>query len=284
MEIIQRIPRMTAVSTKLISSDVQIGLVPTMGGIHPGYLSLIEAARQMTDLVVVSIFANRMQFTSDEEYRSYPRDFTRDTDLLTQKSIDYVFAPSEEEMFPRDFSTYVHVEKFAEQLTGVRLPETFRGMTTTNLKLIHIIRPAFLFLGVKDAVQGAMLRKMIKDLNLGTEVIMAPVSRHTSGLAYGTSNYLLSEAEKAAAPVLYRSLMAAEGAVAGGEKQAKKVIAEISRVIESEPLASLEYAFVADPVSLERVTKIQGPALIGVGARVGAISLNDSLLTQATSE
>jgi pantoate--beta-alanine ligase len=284
MEIIQRVSRMTAVSTKLISSDVQIGLVTTMGVIHPGHVSLIEAARQMTDLVVVSVFVNRLQFLSNEEYQMYPRDITRDADLLSQKNVDYVFAPSEEEMFPRDFSTYVQVEKFGEKLPGIQFPDYFRGMATTNLKLIHIIRPSFLFLGLKDAVQGAILRKMIRDLNLGTEVVIAPVARHASGLAYGTRNFFLSEAEKAAAPVLFRSLKAAEDAIAQGERQARKLIAEVARVIESEPMARPEYAFVADPVSLEPAHKIQGTVLIGVGARIGATTLNDSLLIQVPGE
>jgi pantoate--beta-alanine ligase len=284
MEIIQRITRMTALSTKLSASDVQIGLVTTMGVIHAGHLSLIEAARKMTDLVVVSIFVNPLQFASEEEYRAYPRDFTKDNDLLSQKNIDYVFAPPEEEMFPADFSTYVQVEKFGENLAGVHLPVIFRGMTTANLKLINIIRPAFLFLGLKDALQGAILRKMVKDLNLGTEVVMVPVARYPSGLAHGTRNYFLSDAEKMAAPVLYRSLKAAEEAIAGGERQAKKLAGEISRVVESEPLARLEYVFKADPTSMERVRKIQDSVLIGVGARIGANLLSDSLLIQVNDQ
>ncbi|MBZ5495526.1 MAG: pantoate--beta-alanine ligase [Acidobacteriia bacterium] len=280
MEIINRVSRMSAISAKLISSDVQIGLVTTMGVIHPGHLSLIEAAREMTDLVVVSIFVSRLQFLSNEEYLEYPRDITKDVDLLSQQNVDYVFSPAEEEMFPRDFSTYVQVEKFGEKLPGIQQPAYFRGMTTTILKMIHIVRPSFLFLGLKDALQGAILRKMVKDLNLGTEVVITPVARHPSGLAYGTRNYFLTEAEKAAAPVIYRSLRAAEEAIARGERQAKKLINEIMRVIGSEPMARLEYAFVADPVSLEPMSKLQGTVLIGVGARIGATSLNDSLLAE----
>jgi pantoate--beta-alanine ligase len=280
MEIIHRLARMSSISAKLISNEVQIGLVTTMGDIHPGHLSLIEAARSMTDLVVVSIFVNRLQFLSHEEYLKYPRDITKDVDLLSQKNVDYVFSPAEEEMFPADFSTFAQVENFGEKLPGIQQPAYFRGMTTTILKMIHIIRPSFLFLGLKDALQGAILRKMIRDLNLGTEVVVTPVARHSSGLAFGTRNFFLSEEEKAAAPVIYRSLRAAEEAIARGERQAKKLIQEITRVMASEPTASLEYAIVADPESLIPVRRLRGTVLIGIGARIGNTSLNDSLLAK----
>ena len=284
MEIINRISRMSAVSAKVLSSDVQLGLVTTMGVIHPGHISLIETARKMTDLVVVSIFVNRLQFRSDEEYTVYPRDITKDVDLLRQQEVDYVFTPAEEEMFPPGFSTYVQVENFAEKLLNVQVPAFVRGMTTTILKLIHIVRPSFLFLGLKDALQGSILRKMIRDLNLGTEVVVTPVARHPSGLAYGTHNYFLSEPELTAASVIYKSLTAAEKAIAGGEKQARKIIQEIVRVLGTEPRAKAEYSFVADPESLEPVSKLHGKVLIGVGARLGSTMLNDSLLVEIPTE
>ena len=284
MEIVNRLSRMSAISAKLISTEVQIGLVPTMGVIHPGHLSLIEAAREMTDLVVVSIFAHRMLFLNEQEYLKYPRDFTKDVDLLSQQNVDYVFSPAEEEMFPGNYSTYIQVEKFVEKLTGSPQPAFWRGMTTTVLKMIHIVRPSFLFLGLKDALQGAILRKMIKDLSLGTEVVVTPVARHTSGLAYGTRNIFLTDAERAAASVLYRSLKSAEEAIAGGARQAKKIIREIKRVVESEPMAEFEYAFVADPEGLDPVGKIGGKVLIGLGARIGSTSLSDSLLAESPAE
>jgi len=284
MEIIHRISRMSAISAKLASSDVQIGLVTTMGVIHPGHLCLIEAAHEMTDLVVVSIFANRLQFLSDEEYRKYPRDITKDVDLLGRHNVDYVFAPQEEEMFPRDFSTFVQVENFGKSFPGVQPPPHFRGLTTTALKMIHIVRPSFLFLGLKDALQGAVMRKMIRDLNLGTEVVVKPVARHESGLAYGMRNFFLTETETLAAAVIYRSLQAAQDAIARGERQAKRLILEITEVIGREPMARLEYAFVVDPESLEPVSKLRGAVLIGVGAQIGNTSLNDSWLAEIPTE
>jgi pantoate--beta-alanine ligase len=284
MEIIQRISRMSAISSKLVSSDVQIGMVTTMGVIHPGHLSLIRVAHEMTDLVVVTIFANRLQFLNDEEYQRYPRDFTKDVDLLRQENVDYVFSPEEKEMFPSHYATYVQVEGLGDKLIGNQLPAYFRGMTTTVLKMIHIVRPSFLFLGLKDALQGAILRKMIKDLNLGTEVVVTPVARHPSGLAYGTRNFFLTESEMAAAPVIYRSLQAAQELIANGERQGKKLLNEIARVIGSEPMARLEYAFVADAESLTPVNKLHGSVLIGAGVRIGDTSLNDSLAAEIPAE
>jgi pantoate--beta-alanine ligase len=278
MEIVKRLSRMAALTAKTIASDVKIGLVTTMGAIHPGHLSLIQNARSMTDLVVVSIFVNRLQFISDEEYRNYPRDITKDVDLLSHENVDYIFTPPEEEMYPQDFSTYVAVENFGDKLPGLHRTAYFKGMTTSVLKMIHIVRPAFIFFGQKDGLQGAILRKMIRDLNINTEVVVTPVIRDSSGLAYAARNNFLTEQQKAAASVINRSLRAAEKSFAGGEIQAQKIIAEIAKVINSEPQAKLEYAIVADPVCLEPIAKIQKSALIAVGVMIGSTSLNDSMV------
>ncbi len=271
---------MSAIATKVLSADVKIGLVSTMGAIHPGHLSLIQGARKMTDLVVVSIFVNRLQFLTDQEYQEYPRDITKDVDLLGSENVDYIFTPPEEEMFPPGFSTYVEIENFGQKLPGLHRAAYFRGMTTSVLKMLHIVKPCFIFFGQKDGLQGAILRRMIEDLNINTEVVVMPVVRDTSGLAYAARNYFLSEPQAVAASVIYRSLQAARAAVAAGETQAKKVIAEIGRVIAAEPQAKLEYAVVADPVNLEPLTKIQGVALVAVGAMIGNTSLNDSILLE----
>ncbi len=282
MEIVNRVVRMSAISTKILASDVKIGLVSTMGTIHPGHLSLIQTARKMTDVVVVSIFVNRLQFLSEDEYQKYPRDITKDVDSLRQESVDYVFTPPEEEMYPTDFSTYVQVENFGQKLPGIYRSAYFRGMTTSVLKMIHIVKPAFIFFGQKDGLQGTILRKMIRDLNTNTEVVVTPVVRDASGLAYAARNYFLSPTQLVAASVIYRSLMAAEKAVLEGESQSKKVIKIIADVLAAEPQATLEYALVAEPTNLESLIKIQGSALIAVGARIGSTSLNDSLLIEVS--
>jgi pantoate--beta-alanine ligase len=280
MEIVNRVSRMSSLSAKLLTSELKWGLVSTRGGIHPGHMSLVQSARAMADLVIVSIFVDRLQFRTEEQYRQYPRDITKDVDLLRQENVDYVFTPPEEEIYPPDFSTYVQVEELGERLAGLPRDVMFRGMPTSTLKLIHIVRPTFVFLGQKDAIPAVILRKMIRDLNLSTEVIVSPVVRDDSGLAYAVCNQFLTENERAAAAVLYRSLQAAGALVAAGEHQAKKVAMELTRVIESEPLAHLEYAVVLKMETLEPLTKIQDKALIGVGVRIGAISLNDSLMAE----
>ncbi len=282
MEIVHRVSRMAAISTKVASEDVKIGLVSTMGVIHPGHLSLIQTARQMTDLVVVSIFVNRLQFLTEDEYRQYPRDITKDVDILSQANVDYVFTPPEDEMYPSDFSTYVEVEKLGSKLPGIYQRIYFRGMTTSVLKMLQIVKPAFLFFGHKDHLQGAILRKMMRDLNINTEVVVTPVVRDSSGLAYAARNFFLTPPQKIAASVIYRSLQAAEDAIRQGELQAKKIIKEIAGVIATEPQATLEYAVIADPDNLEPLTRIQKRALIGVAVRIGATSLNDSLLIESS--
>lgn len=271
---------MSAISAKILASDLKIGLVSTMGAIHPGHISLIQTARKMTDVVVVSIFVNRLQFLTEEEYQKYPRDIAKDVDLLRHESVDYIFTPAEEEMYPSDFSTYVQVENFAQKLPGLYRATYFRGMTTSVLKMVHIVKPAFIFFGQKDGLQGAILRKMIRDLNTNTEVVVTPVVRDASGLAYAARNYFLTEAQKVASSVIHKSLRAAEKAIAGGELQSKKIIKEITDVIATEPQATLEYAVVADPGNLEPLAKVQGPALVAVGAKIGSTSLNDSLLIE----
>src|SRR5437867_5307407 len=272
MEIVNRVSRMSSICSKAMSGEVKVGLVSTMGAIHPGHLSLIQTARKMTDMVVVSIFVNRLQFLTDEEYRSYPRDMTRDVDLLRQENVDYIFTPPEEEMYPEGFSSYVVVENFGKKLAGLHRTNYFRGMTTSVAKIIHIVKPSFIFFGQKDGLQGAILQKMMRDLNIDTEVVVTPVVRDDSGLAYAARNYFLTGSQKTAAAVIYRSLKGAEDAIAKGETQSKRIVKLMAEVMQSEPLARLEYACVVDPVTLEPMHRIQGKALIAVGAMIGNTS------------
>lgn len=281
MEIVNRVARMASLTTKALAGDVNIGLIPTMGAIHPGHIGLIQTARRMSDIVVVSIFVDRLQFLSDEEYRNYPRDITKDVDQLREVEADYVFTPSEEEMYREGFSTYVAVENFGMNLPGLPRDAYFRGMPTSVLKLISIVKPRFMFFGQKDGLQGCILRKMVRDLNLNTEVVVTPVPREASGLAFAARNYFLSGSEKAAASVIHRSLEAAGSLVSEGELQSKKILKQIKSVIDAEPLASLEYAIVAGFDTLEPLNRIEASAIIGVGARIGTTILNDSLFVQA---
>ncbi len=282
MEIVNRVSRMAAITAKTLVTDVKIGLVPTLGAINPAHLSLIRTARKMADLAIVSIFVNRLEFSSEEEYERYPRDITADVDLLRGENIDFLFIPPEEEMYPPDFSTYVEVQKpggDAGSPAGL-----LRGMVTGALKILHLTKPAYTFYGDPDALQGAALRKMVRDFNISTEVVISPVERDPSGLAYSGRNRLLTEFQLAAAPIFNRSLRAAQDFITSGEVHAKKILAEMTRVAATEPLAKLEYAVVVDPELLEPVSRIQGTVIIGVGGKIGNVFLTDALLLEKTAK
>jgi len=276
MEIVNRVSRMAAIANKNLVTDVKTGLVPTSGAIHTGDLSLIRAARRMADLAVVSIFVNRLEFPGDREYEQYPRDITADVDLLRTENVDYVFIPQDDEMYPASFSTHVEVRKAGE---AAGLPSAlFSGMATGALKLLHLTKPSYVFYGEQDAVQAAILRRMIRDLNISAEVVVAPAGREPSGLSCSGRNRLLGEPQKAAAVVFHRCLRAAEDAIGGGETHAKKILAEMDRIFGEQPLVRLEYAVIIDPELLEPVSKIQGGVIVGVGGRIG-----DTFLTDAVS-
>lgn len=277
MEIVNRVARMGTVGSKLLASELKVGLISTMGGIHPGHVALIRAARAMSDVVVVSIYVDRRRLRSDSDYERYPRDLAKDVDILRRENVDYIFAPAEEEMYPPDFATYVQVEDAAGEFAELPREAILRGLTTGTLKMIHIVRPAFFFLSEKDALEGAVLLRMFRDLNIGTEVVLGPAARYPDGLAYGVRNQFLSPEERAAAPILYRSLQAGAALVAAGETQAKKVIAEVARGIETEPLAKLQYAVVIKTEALELLSRVEGKAWLAAGARIGATLLEDSL-------
>jgi len=268
---------MASITAKTLVSDVKVGLVPTAGAITPAHRSLIQAARKMADLTIVSIFVNRLEFSSEEEYERYPRDITADVDLLRQESVDFVFAPPEDEMYPPNFATYVEVQRSGSELAGLP-PPFFKGVGTGALKMLHLTKPAYSFYGEQNALQGAILRKLIRDLNISTEVLIHPVEREASGLACSGSNRLLNEPQLNAAVIFYRCLLAAQNAIASGETNSKKLLAEMTRIVGMEPLAKMEYAVILDPDLLEPVSKIQGPVLIGTGGKIGNTTLHDAIL------
>jgi len=200
MEIINRRQRMSSVARKLRrEQDRSIGLVPTMGALHEGHLSLVREARRMCDVVVVSVFVNPAQFGPSEDYDSYPRNLTEDTALLTDYNVDYIFAPPVEEIYPKGFSTYVTVEGLSDQLEGVARPGHFRGVTTVVTILLNVVRPDFAFFGQKDAQQALIIRRLTRDLALNTEIIVLPTVREDSGLAISSRNLNLSPDERQAA-------------------------------------------------------------------------------------
>src|SRR3954451_10864094 len=215
MEIINRRQRMSSVARKIRrEQDKTVGLVPTMGALHEGHLSLVREARRMCDIVVVSVFVNPAQFGPGEDFERYPRNLTKDTALLTDYNVDYIFAPTVDEIYPKGFGTYVNVEGLSEQLEGASRPGHFRGVATVVTILLNTVRPDFAFFGQKDAQQALIIRRLVRDLAFDTEIVILPTVREDSGLAISSRNLYLNSEEQAAAAVIYRSLSRAKEAYA----------------------------------------------------------------------
>ena len=222
MEIINRRQRMASVARKLRrEEDKTIGLVPTMGALHEGHLSLVREARRMCDVVVVSVFVNPAQFGPSEDFERYPRDLTGDTSKLSDYNVDYIFAPPAEEIYPKNFATYVNVEGLSETMEGAARPGHFRGVATVLTVLFNTVRPDFAFFGQKDAQQTLVVRRLVRDLALDTEVVVLPTVREQSGLALSSRNAYLTEEQRAAAGVLYRALSQAKEVYMEGERNAE---------------------------------------------------------------
>ena len=283
MEIINRRQRMSSVARKIRrEQDRTIGLVPTMGALHEGHLSLVKEARQMCDIVVVSVFVNPTQFGPGEDFEHYPRDLTKDTALLTDYNVDYIFAPTVEEIYPKSYSTYVTVEGLSDQLEGTSRPGHFRGVATVVAVLLNIIRPDFAFFGQKDAQQALIIKRLVRDLAFDTEILVLPIVREDSGLAVSSRNAYLNEQEHAAAAVIRRALAKAREVYKDGERNAGK-LAEIVRTgIEAEPRARLDYVSVSDAGTLEKLDKLDDRAiLIAVAAYIGKTRLIDNIVLNA---
>ncbi|HEX6728956.1 MAG TPA: pantoate--beta-alanine ligase [Pyrinomonadaceae bacterium] len=280
MEIINRRQRMSSVARKIRRElDRTIGLVPTMGALHEGHLSLVREARRMCDVVVVSVFVNPTQFGPGEDYEKYPRDLTKDTALLTDYNVDYIFAPTVEEMYPKGFSSYVTVEGLSDQLEGSSRPGHFRGVATVVSILLNTIRPDFAFFGQKDAQQAVVIRRLVKDLAIDTEIVVLPTVREDSGLAISSRNLYLTNEEQAAATVIHRALVQAKAAYKEGERSAGKLADLVRNIIESEPRARLDYVSVSDAETLEKLDRIDDrPTLIAVAAYIGKTRLIDNTI------
>jgi pantoate--beta-alanine ligase len=280
MEIINRRQRMSSVARKIRrEQDRTIGLVPTMGALHEGHLSLVREARRMCDVVVVSVFVNPTQFGPSEDYEDYPRDLTKDTALLTDYNVDYIFAPAAEEIYPKDFSTYVNVGGLSKLLEGESRPGHFRGVATVVAILLNTVRPDFAFFGQKDAQQAVIIKRMVRDLAFDTEIVVSPTVREDSGLAISSRNLYLDAEEQQSAAVIHRALKQAKEIYKRGERHAGK-LAEIVRArIETEPRVRVDYVSVVDAETLEKLDKLdERPMLVAVAAYVGKTRLIDNTL------
>jgi len=277
MEIINRRARMTSLTRKLRRENKTIGFVPTMGALHEGHLSLVKEARQMSDVVIVSIFVNPTQFNDKKDLEKYPRDLTADAALLTEFQVDYIFSPDEKEVYGENFSTYVYVENLTETLEGASRPGHFRGVATVVTILFNTIRPDFAYFGQKDAQQVAVIKRLTQDLGFDTEIIILPIIREENGLAMSSRNALLSDEERQKAAIIYQALREAKIAAKNGERNALNLEQIVRNKIEMEPLAKIDYIAIVDNDTLEPIEKIgENAVLIAVAAKFGNVRLIDN--------
>ena len=255
-----------------------LGLVPTMGALHEGHLSLVRAARSQCDVTAVSIFVNPLQFGPTEDFKKYPRTLDRDAALLQQLGVELLFVPSVAEMYPRGAKTLVEVADLSSRLDGGSRPRLFRGVATVVCKLFEIVRPDLAYFGQKDAAQVALLRKMVRDLDMDVEIVVCPIVRELDGLAMSSRNAYLNPEQRKQALVLSQSLREVKSAVDAGEQDSQK-LAEIGRrAIASEPTARLDYFAIVDPDTLEPVERVSPGTLVAVAAWVGTTRLIDNIV------
>jgi pantoate--beta-alanine ligase len=284
MEIIHTVAWMKQVAAQARREDRVIGLVPTMGALHEGHLSLVRAAQRLCSPVVVSIFVNPKQFGPGEDFHKYPRALEADRAVLETNGVDYLFAPSPEEIYPTGFRTAVLVEGLSERLEGRVRPGHFRGVATVVLKLLEIVQPRLAFFGRKDAQQARIIRQMALDLNLDSEMVVCPIVREPDGLALSSRNAYLRGAERQAAPILYRSLDAVRREIAGGERNAAHLLVRLRQVIDSEPAAALDYAEIVDADTFEPVVSLRKLCYVLIAARIGGTRLIDNALIEPAAE
>jgi pantoate--beta-alanine ligase len=256
----------------------RLGLVPTMGALHAGHLSLVRAARTRCEAVAVSIFVNPIQFGPKEDFAKYPRPFESDCAALEKEGCDMVFAPAADEMYARGEPTWVTVEGLSDKLDGRSRPGHFRGVTTVVAKLFHVIQPEIAFFGQKDAAQLAVIRRMVRDLNFPVEIVGCPIIREADGLAMSSRNAYLSAEERRRALVLHRALQEVEKAFCEGERDLEK-LAQLGRgVMAQEPEVRLDYFEMVDPETLDAVGTLAGKTLVAVAAYVGSTRLIDNIV------
>ncbi|MGH7830016.1 MAG: pantoate--beta-alanine ligase [Candidatus Binatia bacterium] len=278
MRIIEHIREMQNWSDAKRREGRSVVLVPTMGFLHEGHLELIRDGRKRGDELVVSIFVNPTQFAPHEDYGSYPRNFERDSELLAKESVDLLFHPVAGEMYPKEYQTYIAVERLSSDLCGALRPGHFRGVATVVAKLFHIVRPHVAIFGAKDFQQLQVIRRMVTDLNFDLEVVGHPLVREGDGLAMSSRNTYLSQEERRAALSLHRSLLAAESMVRAGERGREPIINAVRAELGKDPLVRVEYVQLCDPERLEEIKKVEGESLLALAAWIGKTRLIDNTI------
>lgn len=259
-----------------------IGFVPTMGFLHDGHLSLMEAAKDQTDFVVVSIFVNPTQFGPNEDLASYPRDLERDVELCKSVGVDLIFAPSVSEMYPYGYSTYVDCEgDITNRLCGATRPTHFKGVTSVVSKLFNIVMPDKAFFGQKDAQQVAVIEKMVRDLNYNLEIVPCPIVRESDGLAMSSRNAYLNDDQRKEALVLSRALKRAKDLIEAGERSTETLIGEMIKIIEVSPSAVIDYVSIVDAKTLDAIETINDDFLVALAVKIGKTRLIDNFRQQS---
>lgn len=273
----QRVITLPELRTSRLPFSGMVGLVPTMGYLHEGHLSLIKRAREECDHVFVSIFVNPTQFGPKEDLAKYPRDLERDFRLI-EGYTDIVWTPSADVMYPQGYQTWVDVESVTRPLEGAMRPGHFRGVTTVVAKLFNAVQPHKAYFGQKDAQQVAVIRQMVRDLNFPLEIVVCPTTREADGLAMSSRNVYLDPEQRKGATVLFRSLSAAKELYEAGERDAEKVRAKMKEVLASELLAEPQYVSCADYDTLEEVDEIKGKVLLSMAVYFGKTRLIDNFI------
>jgi pantoate--beta-alanine ligase len=276
MEVFTKIRDLKSRIKDIRAKKKTIGLVPTMGSLHEGHLSLVRQSIYKTDCTVVSLFVNPAQFGPNEDFKEYPRDLKRDTGMLEAEGVDILFHPGVEEIYPEDYKTYVEVSDLQDKLLGHSRPGHFRGVCTVVLKLLHIVGPDISFFGQKDAEQAVILKKMVHDLNLETKIDVLPTVRDPDGLALSSRNKYLTPEQRRSALSLSRSLITAQEMIDKGERNPDKIIRRIKEFIKLEPEIKIDYIDIVDKDNLNSLTKIERNALIILAVLVGDVRLIDN--------
>ena len=284
METIHTIEWMKQIAHEARAHERILGLVPTMGALHEGHFSLIRAAQRECAPLAVSLFVNPKQFGPAEDFSKYPRTLEQDRAALETLGVDFLFAPSPQDMYPSGFRTSVVVEGLSDRLEGRSRPGHFRGVTTVVLKLFEIVQPRFAYFGRKDAQQARLIRQMSADLNLDTSVVVCPIVREADGLALSSRNVYLKGEDRRAAAALSRSLAAVRDEIAKGERDTGRLLAALRRVLTLEPRIALDYAELVDNETLEPVPILRGTCYVLLAAKVGDTRLIDNALIEPDGE
>jgi len=280
MRIIYKLEEMTETARGWLAGGA-VGFVPTRGYLHQGHIALIEAAKQECEISVVSIFVNQMQFDRQEDFTQYPRNMARDLQLLNRTHVDVLFLPRAEEIYPPNFSTYVTpVGPVAERLEGVTGPAYIRGVSTHITKLFQLVRPDIVYFGQKNAQQVAVVRQLIRDLNIDVNLRVIPTVRESDGLAMSSQNHLLSPVERKAAGIVYRALLAGKALAEKHEGRPAAIEKAMTDLIATEPLVQLDYAAVCQPETMNELDNVKPRCMLVIAARIGSIRLIDNFVWQ----